>query len=51
MRKGFEPAVEGFKQVTFNDLDAMRRAITPKTAAIIIEPVQGESGITIGKPE
>ena len=51
VKKGFEPAVEGFKQVPFNDLDAMRRAITPKTAAILIEPVQGESGITIAKPE
>ena len=51
VKKGFEPAVEGFKQVPFNDLDAMRRAITPKTAAILIEPVQGESGITIGKSE
>ncbi len=51
VKKGFEPAVEGFKQVPFNDLDAMRRAITPKTAAILVEPVQGESGITIAKPE
>jgi predicted acetylornithine/succinylornithine family transaminase len=51
VKKGFEPAVAGFKQVPFNDLDAMRRAITPKTAAILIEPVQGESGITIAKPE
>ena len=51
VKKGFEPAVEGFKQMPFNDLDAMRRAITPKTAAILIEPVQGESGITIAKPE
>jgi predicted acetylornithine/succinylornithine family transaminase len=51
VKKGFEPAVEGFKQVPFNALDLMRRAITPKTAAILIEPVQGESGITIGKPE
>ena len=51
VKKGFEPAVEGFKQVPFNDLDAMRRAITPKTAAILIEPVQGESGITIATSE
>ena len=51
VKKGFEPAVAGFKQVPFNDLDAMRGAITPKTAAILIEPVQGESGITIAKPE
>src|SRR5213080_1386368 len=51
VKKGFEPAVEGFKQVPFNDLDAMRRAITPKTAAILIEPVQGESRITIATPQ
>jgi len=51
VKKGFEPAVAGFKQVPFNDLDSMRRAITPKTAAILIEPVQGESGITIAKLE
>ena len=47
VKKGFEPAVDGFKQVPFNDLDAMRSAITPKTAAILVEPVQGESGVTI----
>jgi acetylornithine/N-succinyldiaminopimelate aminotransferase len=51
VKKGFEPAVAGFKQVPFNDLDAIRGAITPKTAAILIEPVQGESGITIATPE
>jgi acetylornithine/N-succinyldiaminopimelate aminotransferase len=51
VKKGFEPAVAGFKQVPFNDLDAMRGAITSRTAAILIEPVQGESGITIAKPE
>src|SRR6267378_2108256 len=47
VKKGFEPAVAGFKQVPFNDLEAMRGAITPQTAAILVEPVQGESGITI----
>src|SRR5438874_1676239 len=51
VKKGFEPAAEGFKQVPFNDLDAMRRAITPKTAAILVEPVQGERGIAIATPE
>jgi acetylornithine aminotransferase/acetylornithine/N-succinyldiaminopimelate aminotransferase len=51
VKKGFDPAVEGFKHVPFNDLDAMRRAISPKTAAVLVEPVQGESGITIAKPE
>jgi acetylornithine/N-succinyldiaminopimelate aminotransferase len=51
VKKGFEPAVEGFKQVPFNDLDAMRRAITKSTVAILVEPIQGESGITIAKPD
>src|SRR5207249_5009804 len=51
IKKGFEPAVEGFKHVPFNDLDTVRRAISPKTAAILVEPVQGESGITIATPE
>lgn len=51
VKKGFEPAVAGFKQVPFNDLEATRRAITKSTAAILVEPVQGESGITIAKPE
>jgi acetylornithine/N-succinyldiaminopimelate aminotransferase len=51
VKKGFEPAVEGFKQVPFNDLEAMRGVISPKTAAILIEPVQGESGIILATPE
>src|SRR6266853_341768 len=51
VKKGFEPMVAGFKQVPFNDLEAMRSAITKLTAAILVEPVQGESGITIATPE
>ena len=51
VKKGFEPAVAGFKHVPFNDLEAMRGAITKLTAAILVEPVQGESGITIATPE
>jgi acetylornithine/N-succinyldiaminopimelate aminotransferase len=51
VKKGFEPAVAGFKHVPFNDLDAMRHAITPRTAAILVEPIQGESGVTIAIPE
>jgi acetylornithine aminotransferase/acetylornithine/N-succinyldiaminopimelate aminotransferase len=43
--------VDGFRQVPFNDLDAMRAAITPKTVAILIESIQGESGITLAAPE
>ncbi|MFM8470667.1 MAG: aspartate aminotransferase family protein [Limisphaerales bacterium] len=46
VKKGFEPAVPGFKHVPYNDLQAVRDAITPATAAILIEGVQGEGGIT-----
>ena len=51
VKKGFEPRVGGFKHVPFNDLDAMRRALTPETAAILIEAIQGESGIVAATPE
>ena len=42
---GFAPAVEGFDKAPFGDLEAVRRALKPESAAILIEPVQGESGI------
>ena len=45
----FEPKVPGFVKVPFNDLDAMRRAVTSKTCAIMIEPVQGESGVFVAR--
>ena len=51
VKKGFEPAVAGFKHVPFNDLDAAEKAIGPDTAAVLIEPIQGESGITVASPE
>ena len=51
IKKGFEPAVTGFRHVPFNDLEAMGAAITRSTIAILIEPIQGESGITIATPE
>jgi acetylornithine/N-succinyldiaminopimelate aminotransferase len=42
---GFGPAVDGFDHVPFNNLNAVRAAITAETAGILIEPVQGEGGI------
>jgi acetylornithine/N-succinyldiaminopimelate aminotransferase len=42
---GFAPAVDGFDHVAFGDLAAARAAITAETAAILVEPVQGEGGI------
>lgn len=46
VKKGFEPMMPGFRHVRYNDLDAMRDAISPATAAIMIEGIQGEGGIT-----
>lgn len=46
-QKGFEPLVDGFKYVPFNDLQAIYSAITPKTCAIMLEPIQGEGGVRI----
>ena len=43
--KGFGPVVDGFDHVPFNNLNALRDAIGPETAGIIVEPVQGEGGI------
>jgi acetylornithine/N-succinyldiaminopimelate aminotransferase len=49
--EGFGPPVEGFDQVPLHDSNALRAAITGETAAIIIEPVQGEGGITPVDPQ
>jgi acetylornithine/N-succinyldiaminopimelate aminotransferase len=46
-QSGFEPMPEGFKQVKFNDLAAVKQAITDKTVAIMLELVQGEGGINV----
>ena len=43
--KGFGPVMDGFDHVAFNNLNEMRAAITKETAAILIEPVQGEGGV------
>jgi len=45
--EGFGPVVEGFDQVPFGDLEAVKRAIGPETAAILIEPIQGEGGVRV----
>ncbi len=47
VKVGFEPLLEGFKHVPFNDFDALKDAITDKTIAVIVEPIQGEGGINI----
>jgi acetylornithine/N-succinyldiaminopimelate aminotransferase len=41
----FEPKVSGFTKVPLGDLDAVKRAITPQTVAVMLEPIQGEAGV------
>jgi acetylornithine/N-succinyldiaminopimelate aminotransferase len=43
--KGFGPVMDGFDHVAFNNLNEMRAAVTDETAAILVEPVQGEGGV------
>ncbi len=43
--KGFGPVMDGFDHVAFNNLNEMRAAVTDQTAAILVEPVQGEGGV------
>jgi acetylornithine/N-succinyldiaminopimelate aminotransferase len=45
--EGFGPPADGFEQVPFADLDAVKAAIGPHTAAILIEPIQGEGGVRV----
>lgn len=51
VKKGFAPLLEGFTHVPFGDIDAVRSALTDKTVAILLEPVQGEGGIHIALAE
>src|SRR4051795_13689055 len=48
--EGFGPPLDGFDQVPHGDLDAVKRAIGPQTAAILIEPIQGEGGVRAAPP-
>lgn len=45
--KGFHPLVPGFRYVPYNNIDALRAAVTPKTCAILLEPIQGEGGVVV----
>ncbi|HSB30042.1 MAG TPA: acetylornithine transaminase [Candidatus Sulfobium mesophilum] len=50
-KAGFEPLVPGFKHVHFDDIDAVDRAITKETCAVLMEPIQGEGGVKIPDPD
>lgn len=51
VKQGFAPLVPGFKTIPFNDSDALKNAINEKTAAILVESIQGEGGIIPLEPE
>ncbi|GAA3398675.1 ornithine--oxo-acid transaminase [Streptomyces roseoviridis] len=46
-RKDFGPFTPGFRVVPFGDIDALRAAVGPNTAAVLLEPVQGEAGVVV----
>jgi acetylornithine/N-succinyldiaminopimelate aminotransferase len=46
-QQGFEPMPSGFSQAKFNDLESVKALVTDDTAAIVIEPIQGEGGINV----
>jgi ornithine--oxo-acid transaminase len=46
-KKGFGPMTPGFKVIPYGDLEALKQAITPNTAAFLVEPIQGEAGVIV----
>ncbi|HEX9838116.1 MAG TPA: aspartate aminotransferase family protein [Anaerolineales bacterium] len=50
-REGFEPLVPGFSHVAYNNIDALDKAVTGETAAVILEVIQGEGGVYPAKVE
>ena len=48
-QKGFSPLPYGFKYAPFNDLDEVKRLVSEKTCAVMLEPIQGEGGINVAK--
>jgi acetylornithine aminotransferase len=47
VQKGFDPLLQGFKHVPFNDLGALEQALDERTAAVMLEPIQGEGGVHV----
>lgn len=51
IKKGFEPVLEGFDHIPFNDIEALRKSIGPSTCAVLLEPIQGEGGVRCPDPD
>jgi acetylornithine aminotransferase len=51
IRKGFDPLLQGFRFVPFNDLENLRRAIDGSVCAVMLEPIQGEGGVVLPDPD
>jgi acetylornithine aminotransferase len=51
IKKGFEPLLEGFDHIPFNDIDALRKSIGTSTCAVLLEPIQGEGGVRCPDPD
>ncbi len=51
IQEGFDPLLPGFRYLPFNDVAALENAVRPETAAILLEPVQGEGGVNMATPE
>lgn len=50
VQKFFDPLLHGFRHVPFNNVEALRDAVTPNTCAIMLEPIQGEGGVNVPAP-
>ncbi len=51
IQEGFDPLLPGFRYLPFNDIAALENAVRPETAAILLEPIQGEGGVNVATPE
>ena len=51
VQKFFDPLLHGFLHVPFNDADALEKAVTPNTCAVMLEPIQGEGGVIVPDAE
>lgn len=51
IHEGFDPLLPGFRYLPFNDVDTLEKSIHPETAAILLEPIQGEGGVNAATPE